>query len=83
MAANFADLDLADTPAKAPPPGSIPNFVNPENQGYILIVVIATCYSFMFPIVALRIYSKNWIKRSFGSDDGKLCPQNENLRRLC
>lgn len=80
MATNLAELDLAHTPAQAPPPGSIPNFVNPESQGYILIIVIAISFSLMFPVVALRVYSRNWVNRSFGWDDGESC---HRTRRLC
>ncbi len=83
MATNLAELDLAHTPAQAPPPGTVPDFVNPESQGYILIVVIAVCYSLMFPIVALRVYCRNWVNRSFGLDDSELFLQNdETLLRI-
>ena len=64
-------MDLAHTPLQAPPPGVIPNFTNPPSQGVGLIVVSAICYSLMLPLVALRVYSRNWINRSFGLDDGR------------
>ena len=80
MATNLAGLDLAHVPAQAPPPGVIPNFVNPESQGYILIIVIAISFSLMFPVVALRVYLRNWVNRSFGWDDGE---PSDRTRRLC
>ena len=66
-----SQVDPAHTPAQAPPPGVSPNFVHPPSQGYILIAVIAICYSLMLPVVALRVYSRNWISGSFGLDDGE------------
>lgn len=77
-------MDPARTPAQAPPPGVLPDFVDPENQGYILVIVIAICYSIMLPVVALRVYSRNWVARSFGLDDGKClvadCPELADTR---
>ena len=66
-------MDQAHTPVSAPPPGMTSNLVNPETTGYVLIIVISICYSLMLPVVALRVYARCWVNRSFALDDGE-CP---------
>ena len=63
-------MDFAHTPAQAPPPGVTPNFVSPANHAHILIIVSATCLTLLIPFVALRLYARVFITRSFGLDDG-------------
>ena len=74
MSTALQGIDLSQIPALAPPHGSTPNFVDPERHGYVLIVVTAVFYSLMLLVVALRLYSKNWVNRTFGLDDGEMPP---------
>ena len=74
-------MDLAHTPLIAPPPGTVSNFADPESNGHALIIVVSICCSLMLPVVALRVYSRCWVKRYFALDDGK-CPSQAALRLL-
>ena len=63
-----------DYPVGPPPPGQLSNFKDPESRGP---AVAAVCYMFisiMWPICFLRLYSKVWILRKPGWDDGKPNP---------
>lgn len=56
-------------PALKPPPGVIPNFVNPESNMQFLIVT-TTCFTALAGLfVAFRMYTRLYINRSAGSDD--------------
>ena len=60
-----------DYPLESPPPGKSSNFNDPESRGP---AVAAVCYLFlsvMWPIFLSRLYSKIFILRDFGWDDGK------------
>lgn len=58
-----------NTPVAAPPPGVIPNYVNPESRGWETILTVTICLTFMFPFFLLRIYSRAFVTRSLGWDD--------------
>lgn len=62
---------FADFPLQAPPPGQVPNFINPETRGPPFLVLCAVFISIMWPILVLGVYSKAWVIRKFGWDDGK------------
>lgn len=56
-------------PAIDPPPGVIPNFVNPESRMQGLIVT-AICFTVIAGIcVCLRMYTRMFLTRSVGWDD--------------
>ena len=59
-------------PALKPPPGVIPNFVNPPSQAYVTVVVLAICLAITTPVVLLRIYVRHFINRRLWWDDCKL-----------
>ena len=59
-------------PLQPPPPGVTSNFSNPENRGPAIVVLCSVFIALMWPIFLLRLYSKLWVIRSFGWDDGKL-----------
>lgn len=63
-------LDFSQIPSMPPPPGVTSNFVNPENNSSILIIVCTICLVFLLLFVSLRMYTRLWISRSFGLDDG-------------
>lgn len=63
---------LETFPLQPPPPGQISNFIDPETRGP---AVRDLCYIFivlMWPIFLMRLYSKAWVIRKFGWDDGGL-----------
>ena len=69
-------------PALTPPPGVIPNFVNPPSQGYVTVVVLAICLAITTPIVLLRIYVRYFINRRLWWDDCKLPIHTSTGRRV-
>ena len=61
---------ILDTyPALAPPAGVEPNFVNPEDRGYILNSVATVLFCLMVCLFANRIYTRLFIIRKFAWDD--------------
>jgi len=69
-------MDLSQIPALTPPPGVIPNFVHPQNEAYIPVVVISICFTLLVFFVSLRFYAKIWVLHAFGWDDGNLKPSS-------
>lgn len=63
-------MDMENYPAVPPPPGVTPNFVDPETRAPVVIVFSAISLGLMWPVLATRTYTKVWILRSFGWDDG-------------
>jgi hypothetical protein len=58
-----------------PPPGHTPNFINPESRAWVAQTVIVLGVAFVVMFVALRIYQRGFVTRSFGWDDGTcFCP---------
>ena len=71
--ASTADLPaFEDYPLHPPPPGQISNFENPESRGPAIVILCSVFIGIMWPIFVLRLYSKVWVIRRFGWDDGKL-----------
>ncbi|KAL8637703.1 MAG: hypothetical protein Q9228_005053 [Teloschistes exilis] len=60
---------LAKYPLASPPPGVIPNFVNPESHAYQLIITVAVCLALVVIAVSMRLYTKQFITKSMGWDD--------------
>lgn len=60
---------LDDTPAGPPPPGVIPNFVNPGNQSSAINATLIICLGFATVFVWLRIYTKFLINKTHGYED--------------
>lgn len=61
---------ILDTyPALAPPAGVEPNFVNPEDRGYILNSVATVLFCLMVCLFANRIYTRLFIIRKATWDD--------------
>ena len=63
---------LAKTPALAPPPGVVPNFIDPYNQGPILLVIGSILLALMMILVTVRAYTKIFIQRKLSWDDCSL-----------
>ncbi|KAL8741286.1 MAG: hypothetical protein Q9190_006097 [Brigantiaea leucoxantha] len=56
-------------PALAPPPGVIPNFIDPPNSDPKLIAVLLTCTILTTILVFVRLYTKICLLKSHGWDD--------------
>ena len=68
----MADLsEIENFPLLQPPPGQVSNFVSPPSRGPAVIILCSIFIGLMWPIFLLRIYSKLWVTRTFGWDDGK------------
>ncbi|KAF7502448.1 hypothetical protein GJ744_005794 [Endocarpon pusillum] len=68
-AMDFATMDLTKTPSGPPPPGVIPNFVDPPTNAHISVIVLSIMLSLMLIFVLLRVYSNFWISHRFAISD--------------
>ena len=67
--ANFTAEQLAMTPAGMPPPGVVPNLVNPDTQGPVLLIVGSILMFFMLLLASMRFFTKLFIVRHTTWDD--------------
>ncbi|KAH6699877.1 hypothetical protein BKA61DRAFT_209840 [Leptodontidium sp. MPI-SDFR-AT-0119] len=56
-------------PSPPPPPGVIPNFKNPDSQGYRVTLAIAIMFPLATILLLLRLYTRIVIVRRVGIDD--------------
>lgn len=63
-------LDLSQIPALKPPDGVIPNLIDPYTRGPMILALSAVAIGFMYLFVAVRFYSKFYIKHTWTWDDG-------------
>jgi len=63
---------LASVPGLAPPPGVVPNFVNPYSLESIQIVSAVLCLALALLSTLLRMYTKLFIIKTHGWEDCKL-----------
>lgn len=68
-------LDLSQIPSGIPPDGVIPNFVDPENVGYIPRIGIYVLLPLMLAAVLCRIGTRLKLTRTLGLDDGLYIPR--------
>ena len=61
------------------PPEQISNFESPESRGPAIVILCSVFIGIMWSIFILRLYSKAWVIRRFGWDDGKL----DTLPAIC
>lgn len=54
-----------------PPPGIVPNFVNPPDRTFQLYVVAGVCLPLILLFASLRLYAKLWLIQSRTKDDCK------------
>lgn len=67
---------LNSLPALQPPAGVQPNFVNPEDRGYISNSVATVLLCLMVSLFANRVYTKLFIIRKMGWDDCKCASEH-------
>ena len=64
-------LNFSNLPSGPPPPGVVPNFVNPVNSSIVTYVVVSILIPLMLLAVLLRLYSNFCVSRSFAKSDCK------------
>lgn len=73
-AATCPHLLFGDPRMRSIPPNVIlswptPNYTNPTTRGNALLIVNVAFISIAITVVGLRLYTRIWIKRWFGTDD--------------
>ena len=59
--------DPTKTPSGIPPPGVIPNFVDPPTQAPVATIVTTVTLALMLVVVTLRLLADAWISRKLES----------------
>ncbi|KAI1462046.1 hypothetical protein F4805DRAFT_411862 [Annulohypoxylon moriforme] len=62
-------IDIWTTPSIPPPPGVVPNFVNPPSRGPMIRAGMYSILPIMVAFVVLRIYTRARLTHALGSDD--------------
>ncbi|KAF4626878.1 hypothetical protein G7Y89_g11280 [Cudoniella acicularis] len=62
-------VDLSEIPAGTPPPGVVPNFVNPESRAPALVAICILMIVLTVPSVATRFFVRLRISKNPGLDD--------------
>ncbi len=62
---------MAQTPASKPPPGVVPNFVDPPSGAPVLIAVGTVLLAIMLVFACIRFYVKAFVRRNVTADDCK------------
>jgi hypothetical protein len=60
--------------AAEPPPGVVPNFVNPDSIGYRIIILNAAMLTLSTLFVSLRLLTRIYIIRTMCADDCMFLP---------
>lgn len=63
MAMSLSGMDLSETPSGMPPPGQVPNFVNPPSRAGITTVIVSVTLALMIVFVTVRVYADVWVLR--------------------
>lgn len=54
-----------------PPPGVTPNFDHPERRLDVTLYIVSSVGMAICTLcLAMRVYTKQWIKKAFGIEDG-------------
>ena len=72
-------VPLDQQPGLKPPPGVVPNFINPDNYQNTIIATLAVCLTLATLFTALRLYSKYFIIKSIALED---CTHPKNLIKI-
>lgn len=73
MAGMEPNLDYSKIPSAAPPPGVIPNFVNPVTNAPMITIVITILLPLTLLFVSMRVYSNLWVSHKFFKSDCRCC----------
>ena len=65
------NIDPSEIPALEPPPGVVPNFVDPYTRGPMLLALSAVAVGIMYLFVTIRIYCKFFVRKTLSWDDRK------------
>ena len=71
---------LLDGPAAAPPPGHVPNFIDPPTLFDWYIVTITLCVSISTLAIVMRVYTKAVLMRKVASED---CEYDNSISVRC
>lgn len=63
---------IQDQPLIRPPPGHIPNFVNPASRAYQVYVTACVCMPLIVMFAAMRLYARIAILKKWTWDDGEI-----------
>lgn len=63
------DYDLSQIPAAPPPPGVIPNFIDPPSQANLPRIFTYVTLPPMILFLAMRMYVRIFVTRKIGLDD--------------
>lgn len=72
-------MQLSNISALPPPKGVQSNFDDPHSQGQDVIIASVICLTLMALFVSMRIYSKAFIKHSWGWNDRKQFASHLNV----
>ena len=75
-------IPLSQIPAGRPPPGTLPNFTNPETLRNPVIVVNALLLTVATLTVCLRLYTRKFIVQALGAEDCIYLASNHMPARL-
>ena len=64
--------DLSKLPALAPPAGVVPNFIDPESRAYAVLVGSGVITAVTLIFVILRLYTKAFVTKAIGWEDGRI-----------
>jgi hypothetical protein len=66
---HMTPVELAQIPAGIPPPGVVPNLIDPPTVGFRIIAAGSILMAIMLIVVAMRFYVVLRIKKKMGADD--------------
>ena len=64
-------VPLNQIPGLQPPPGVVPNFINPESYQSTIIATLTVCLATATLFTILRLYSKVFVIKSIALEDCK------------
>jgi hypothetical protein len=76
-------MDPSQIPALQPPPGVVPNFIDPYTRGPMLLALSAVAIGIMYLFVIARFYCKFSLKHKVTWDDCELTGQPYIRLRQC
>ena len=81
--ANLTPAELAQTPALMPPPGVVPNFINPPGTlEAVTNATMAICFALTTVFVLVRLLTKYCVDRGFQWEDCQYIPSFPELGRM-